>query len=105
VIHAEYLFQFSGYKKSVNELDKRKTNILSDKMLVRSLNLTKCTFLNSSRIRQSVRSIYSIDGVFDKYLENDTMIKLEAYWRDKIKDSLPKVSSGFKMDQNFRICL
>ena len=105
MIHAEYLFQFSGYKKSVNELDKRKTNILSDKMLVRSLNLTKWTYLNSTRIRQSVRSIYSIDGVFDKYLENDTMIKLEAYWRDKIKDSLPKVSRGFKMDQNFRICL
>ena len=77
-------------------LIKEKLNILSERMLVRSINLTKCTFLNSTRIRQSVRSIYSIDGVFDKYLENDTMIKIEAHWRDKIKDSLPKVSSGFK---------
>ena len=41
--------------------------------------------------RQLARNLYSVDGVFEKYLESSMMVEMEKHWRPKIKDKLKKV--------------
>ncbi len=37
------------------------------------------------------RMIYSIDGVFESHLKEDTVRRVEAHWRPRLASTLPKV--------------
>ena len=46
----------------------------------------------SSR-QQQQRLIYSIDGVFDSHLKEDTVLRVEQHWRPLITSLIPKVGT------------
>jgi hypothetical protein len=47
--------------------------------------------------RQSMarRQIFSIDGVFDSHLKEDTVLRVEKHWKPLLRSTVPKVVAYF----------
>ena len=55
--------------------------------------LTALRWANSSRYRQSVRTIFSETGVVEPHLQADTMHRVEQHWKPRLLASLPQPGS------------
>jgi hypothetical protein len=41
------------------------------------------------------RQIFSIDGVFDSHLKEDTVLRVEKHWKPLLRSTVPKVVADF----------
>ncbi len=48
-------------------------------------------------VRQTMarRQIFSIDGVFDSHLKEDTVLRVEKHWKPLLRSTVPKVVADF----------
>lgn len=41
------------------------------------------------------RMIYSIDGVFESHLKEDTVLQVEKHWKPRLANTIPKVLNWY----------
>jgi hypothetical protein len=53
--------------------------------------------IRKSLQQEDRRLIYSIDGVFDTHLKEDTIFQVEKYWKPRLATTIPKVRSVLRI--------